>query len=167
MGGAGGRPKARDVAIVGAGVSGVYVGWRLLNAGAGEAVTIFEQSKRVGGRLLSLQPPGLPGVWCELGGMRYTSNQPNVVGLINELHLATHVFPVGEDENLLYLRGKHLRQAQFDDPGTPLPYQLEWAERGMNPGVLLGWAIDQLIPGATKMPAPQLRKFLQTYKVDG
>jgi monoamine oxidase len=156
-----------DVAIVGAGISGVYSGWRLLRSGKARSVTIFEQSKRVGGRLLSLAPPGLPGVWCELGGMRYTSNQPNVVGLIEELKLATHEFPVGEDENLLYLRGQHLRQAQFDDPGTSLPYQLEWAERGMNPGVLLGWAIDQLIPGATKMPAAQLRAFLEKYKVDG
>ena len=68
-----------EVAIVGAGISGVYAGWRLLGSGQAKSVTIFEQSKRVGGRLLSLQPPGLPDVWCELGGMRYTSNQPNVV----------------------------------------------------------------------------------------
>ena len=59
-------------------------------------MTIFEQSERIGGRLLSLQPPGLPGVLCELGGMRFTSNQPNVVGLIHQLQLATHVFPVTE-----------------------------------------------------------------------
>jgi monoamine oxidase len=156
-----------DVAIIGAGISGVYAGWRLVGSSGAKSVTVFEQSKRVGGRLLSLEPPGLPGVLCELGGMRYTSNQPNVVGLIDELHLATHVFPVGEKENLLYLRGKHLRQAHFEDPGAALPYDLEWGERGMDPGALLGWAVDQLIPGATKMPARQLRAFLQKYEIDG
>ena len=37
----------------------------------------------------------------------------------------------------------------------------------MDPGALLGWAVDQLIPGATKMPARQLRAFLQKYEIDG
>src|SRR5579884_2128607 len=56
-----------DVAIVGGGVSGVYSGWRLLTAGAGESpqlkklagkneklkVAVFEGTNRIGGRLLS------------------------------------------------------------------------------------------------------------------
>jgi len=167
MGGAGGRPKARDVAIVGAGVSGVYVGWRLLNAGAAKSVTIYEQSKRVGGRLLSLQPPGLPGVWCELGGMRFTSNQPLVCGLIQQLDLASHPFPVTEDPNINYLRGEIVRQQQFADPKVSLPYNLDWAEKGMDPDSLLGWAIDQVIPGATKMKSKHLRPFLENYELDG
>lgn len=167
MSGAGGKPEARDVAIVGAGVSGVYVGWRLLRARAARSVTIYEQSERIGGRLLSLQPPGLPGVWCELGGMRFTSNQPLVCGLIQQLELATHPFPVSEGPNINYLRGKAVRQEQFADPKVSLPYNLAWAEQGMDPDSLLGWAIDQVIPGATKMESKRLRPFLEKYKLGG
>lgn len=161
------RRQDLDVAIVGAGVSGVYAGWRLLGAGKAESVTIFEQSERIGGRLLSLQPPGLPGVWCELGGMRFTSNQSLVVGLIDELNLATHAFPVEEPENINYLRGMQIRQKDFADPKVSLPYTLDWAEKGMNPDDLLAYAVDQVIPGATQMATAQLRKFLETYTPQG
>ncbi len=167
MGATSGRGEGPDVAIVGAGVSGVYAGWRLLNAKAARSVTIYEQSHRIGGRLLSLQPPGLPHVWCELGGMRFTSNQELVVGLIQELELATHPFPVEEDANINYLRGVHVRNQDFANPDIKLPYNLEWAEQGMAPGDLLGYAIDQVIPGATKMASKDLRRFLDSYQLDG
>jgi monoamine oxidase len=156
-----------DVAIVGAGVSGVYAGWRLLGAGKADSVTVFERSERIGGRLLSLEPPGMPGVWCELGGMRFTSNQSLVVGLINELQLSTHPFPVEEGPNINYLRGVQIRQQEFTDPKTALPYTLDWAEKGMNPDDLLAYAVDQMIPGATQMGTAQLRKFLDTYVLEG
>ncbi len=82
---------------------------------------------------------GVSGVWCELGGMRFTPAQPLVGGLINELHLATHPFPVGEGLNINYLRGTYIRQQEFSDPTTSLPYDLAWAERGMNPEFLVAW----------------------------
>jgi monoamine oxidase len=164
---AGRRRQDLDVAIVGAGISGVYAGWRLLSEGKARSVTIYEQSGRVGGRLLSLQPPGLPGVWCELGGMRFTSSQTLVCGLVNQLHLATHNLPVDEGPNINYLRGVQIRDQDFADPTGSLPYTLGWAERGMAPGQLLGWAVDQVIPGATKMATGQLRAFLETYTLEG
>src|SRR3954447_15235334 len=97
-----------DVAIVGAGVAGVYAAWRLrTDTPKGRPqpnVQVFEQSGRVGGRLLSVQPPELPGVFCELGGMRYISSQRLVRSLIeNRLSLRTLPFSVGEPENLNYL----------------------------------------------------------------
>ena len=58
-----------DVAVVGGGVSGVYAAWRLMrdsgpatfgNAGARPRITVFEGSDRVGGRMLSVTPPGMP-----------------------------------------------------------------------------------------------------------
>jgi monoamine oxidase len=96
-----------DVAIVGAGVSGVYTGWRLLtDSPPGRAVPtvqVFEQSHRIGGRLLSVEPPGIPGVFCELCGMRYMSSQALVRSLIeNKLKLETRPFVVQMPENLNY-----------------------------------------------------------------
>jgi monoamine oxidase len=161
------REKDLDVVIVGAGVSGVYVGWRLLTTGRAKSVTILEQSQRVGGRLLSLQPPGLPDVWCELGGMRFTSNQPLIGGLVKQLNLPTHEFVVEEPDNINYLRGVQIRQQQLSDPTTALPYDLDWAERGMDPNSLLSYAVNQVIPGATQMSTAQMRKFLEKYMLEG
>jgi monoamine oxidase len=163
-----------DVAIAGAGVSGVYVGWRLLTGARPDGaappprrVEIFECSERVGGRLLSVQPPGIPNTWCELGGMRYMSSQPLVRSLIeNRLNLPTQPFPVDEPENLNYLRGKHVRNADLIKPGI-LPYDLSWSEKGQDPSSLLANAVDRLIPGVTQMPGYQLREFLATYTIDG
>jgi monoamine oxidase len=172
MAGSGRKQQVLDVAIVGGGVSGVYAGWRLLGAQKAKAkmkaVTLFEQSDRIGGRLLSVQVPGIPHVWCELGGMRFTSNQALVRTLVqDELLLPTHIFPVHEPENLNYLRGVRLRERDFADPAVSVPYALDWAETDLSPGNLLGYAIDQLIPGATKMPSAQLRSFLESYVLEG
>ncbi len=170
-----------DVAIVGAGVSGVYVGWRLLTSplpdtglsarisGAPSSgpprVAIFEESSRVGGRLLSVQPPGVPETFCELGGMRFMSTQPYVSNLIQKrLNLATATFVVDEPENLNYLRGLRVRNRDLNNAAL-LPYDLTWSER-QSPTTLLSDTVDRVIPGVTQMTSEQIRKFLATYKID-
>jgi protoporphyrinogen oxidase len=80
-----------DVAIVGGGVSGIYSAWRLIHSNPSKSsiqrawaekhsdgklkIGVFERSDRIGGRLLSLVPPGMPNLRAELGAMHYTSNQ--------------------------------------------------------------------------------------------
>ena len=114
-----------DVAIVGAGVSGLYSGWRWLSSpqGQGSRVAVFEASKRVGGRLLSAQPPGMPDARVELGGMRFTTGQKTVAALVDYLKLATEPFVVSQDQNIAYLRGKRLRTADLSDP-SKVPYDI-------------------------------------------
>ena len=36
-------------------------------------------------------------------------------------------FPVGEDDNIYYIRGKHLRSREFTNPDM-LPYRVSWLE---------------------------------------
>ena len=119
-----------DVAIVGGGVSGLYSGWRLLDSGAVKPgqVQLFELSDRLGGRLLSVTPPGMPQARIELGGMRFTTGQDTVKALVSYLGLATQDFPVGQDANVAYVRGKHLRTADLTDPDK-IPYVLTESER--------------------------------------
>ena len=156
-----------DVAVVGGGVSGVYSAWRLQAADPGRKIRLFECSKRIGGRLLSVTPPGMPHVHCELGGMRYMSSQPLVRSLVeNKLRLATCPQVVSEPENLAYLRGRHLRIAELADPGK-LPYQLDWAERGRLPDDLVSYAIEQVIPGVTTLRGDKLMALLKTFKIQG
>src|SRR5688572_30230995 len=99
-----------DVAIIGAGISGLYSGWRLLMDNAKLSIRLFELSERVGGRLISVQPPQMPHVFVELGRMRYASQQYLGRALVeNKLKMATRILYAGQPKNFAYLRGKLLR----------------------------------------------------------
>ncbi len=103
-----------DVAIIGAGCSGLYTGYRLLKDKFAQGSTptptvhIFELSDRVGGRLESVTLPGMGNVTGELGGMRYMTSQRIVTSLIEEVfkdQLTSIDFPMGNPEYLkMYLR---------------------------------------------------------------
>lgn len=178
-----------DFAIIGAGASGIYTAWRLANATAAEvaairkviggsgplSITVFEQSDRVGGRLLSVSPAALPGTAMELGGMRYLSNQPLVKGLVEEkLHVSHHPQDVDEPGNIAYLRRKMFRQADLHMPGVALPYDLTerelWEIKASGvtmPAQLILWAVLEQFPEIDGMPSDKLRGFLQRAEIDG
>ncbi len=122
-----------DVAIIGGGVGGVYSGMRLLEGpraadsplGQGPlSVTVFEMSNRIGGRLLSLRPPGIPDTRVEVGGMRYTSQHNYVIDLVKKFNLTPVDFPVRDPQNFVYVRGELLRNSDLTD-AAKLPYQLK------------------------------------------
>ncbi|GGE79780.1 flavin monoamine oxidase family protein [Niveispirillum cyanobacteriorum] len=156
-----------DIAIVGGGVTGTYCAWRLTGDQGitGAKVAMFEYSDRIGGRLYTKTIPGMPNIAAELGGMRYippseeddASNQPMVSNLIDALGLPSHVFlmgnpkpgpdgqPIGEKDNIFFLRGKHLKMKEQSDPDK-VPYNLSWNERGKSVNDLQVFAFDLLVP---------------------
>ncbi|RDU98013.1 flavin monoamine oxidase family protein [Trinickia dinghuensis] len=147
-----------DIAVVGAGVSGVYSAWRLQQADSRRKIVVFEGSERIGGRLLSVTPPDNPDMVAELGGMRILEAvQPLVTNLIAKLNLElpkdqqieTYPFPVDEPVNLAYLRGVHLRLSDFTKEPFKVPYQLSFLDRGQNAGAIIVNAIEQIVPGIT------------------
>ena len=105
-----------DVAIVGAGVSGVYTGWRLLAGDYGtggrrpESVAVFDMLDRVGGRLQSVVLPGME-IAGELGGMRYLTSQEIVTTLIEQVfQLNACEFPMGDPAtHFVYMRRQRFR----------------------------------------------------------
>src|SRR5215470_14698003 len=108
-----------DYAIVGGGISGIYSAWRLKLANPGKSVALFEQSKRLGGRLLTVVPPGIKTARVELGGMRFiVEAHPWVASLVNHLQLAIEDLAAGEDNNIAYLRGQQLRMSQLTYPNA-------------------------------------------------
>ena len=177
-----------DVAIVGGGVSGIYLGWRLVTAEPGDSstlkgwrndgtlrVAVFEGSHRIGGRLLSARPPAFPETTtCEIGGMRYVSSQVLVRSLVeNELKLPHYEQVVDRPSNIAYVRGKQLRSAQTRVPEM-LPYDLEWAESqyltnmpNSAPSGLIGWAIGKLLPGVNTLTGDALHEYLRDAVIDG
>jgi monoamine oxidase len=146
-----------DIAIVGGGVSGVYSAWKLKKKYPKKNIVVFEGSDHVGGRLLSVVPPGIPDMVAELGGMRILeNNQVLIVNLIKELNKALpknqqielYDFPVNEAQNIAYLRGVYLRLQDFNNNSPKVPYNLSFLERENMNGILVN-AIEQIVPGVT------------------
>ena len=176
-----------DVAIVGGGIGGIYTAWRLAVSPLGGEpakwagasgklkIALFEGSDRIGGRLLSAIPPGMPDTVCEIGGMRYVSSQTLVRSLIeNKLQLPRTEQVVDVPQNIAYIRGQFLRFAQVTDPEL-LPYDLEWVEQqwiaqppsGKDPSGLMGWAISRILPQVNSLSGDALQRFLRGAEVDG
>lgn len=100
-----------EVAIVGAGTSGLYSAYRLTTDKkySGEQVQIFDMNTKIAGRLESVIMPGM-NFWGELGGMRYLTSQEIVTTLIEG-------YPLSEED--LAQRKKIL-----DFPMTPIPFPM-------------------------------------------
>ena len=117
-----------DIAVVGAGVSGVYSAWRLASRGSGARICVFEAETRIGGRLLSVTPPGIPNARVELGGMRFMKGHTRVEGLLQHLGIAVRPFTVADPQNICYVRGRRLRHQDLKTPAL-IPYMLSPDER--------------------------------------
>lgn len=149
--------KKFDIAIVGGGVSGVYSAWKLKNRYPHKNIVVFEGSDHIGGRLLSVVPPGIPGMVAELGGMRILeNNQPLIVNLINELNanlsgheqIELYPFPVNQPPNIAYLRGVYLRLSDISANSPKVPYNLAFTEKENMNNIIVN-AIEQIVPGIT------------------
>jgi len=146
-----------DIAIVGGGVSGVYSAWKLKQKYPKLKIELFEGGDHIGGRLLSVRPPGIPDMVAELGGMRIMSTQIRINALIKEMNkqlpktkqIKNYPFPVDEAQNIAYLRGVHLRLSEFTSNPDKVPYQLAFLEKGNTSGSIITTALEQIIPGIT------------------
>src|SRR5580693_8168138 len=146
-----------DIAVVGGGVSGAYSAWRLQQSKTEAHIGLFEYSDRIGGRLYTATIAGLPHVKAELGGMRYIPGQHILVKcLVDHLRLAKKDFPmgapapVGSKCNLFYLRGRHLRLHELEDPAK-VPYNLAWSERGLGPTNLQVQVMNNIYPNMANL----------------
>ncbi len=144
-----GEDAPLDVAIIGGGVAGTYLAYRLTGRRPDWRIALFERSGRTGGRLLSLRVPGNNMVRAELGGMRYRTSQPLIAGLIETLQLETRPFPTVHDDNRFFLRGTRWR---LGNPGEAAnAFQLDGDEEGLSPGELLIAAFERVVPGASML----------------
>jgi monoamine oxidase len=124
--------RVLDYAIVGAGISGIYSAWRLRDSNRETSIELFEASDRLGGRLLTVVPPGIPSARVELGGMRYIyPAHAWVSSLVEHLELETEPLPADEPQNIAYVRGRLLRMFELTD-ASKLPYDVSPDEASEN-----------------------------------
>lgn len=121
-----------DVVIIGAGVSGTYTGWRLVEGGKKD-VHIFEGSDRIGGRIYTTRLPGMDNVPVELGAMRFHPSHKRLDALVKYLKLETAPFTQENENNFIYVRGKRFREKDEKE----LPYSLPAGEEGHDPYALV------------------------------
>ncbi len=155
-----------DLAVVGGGVAGCYVAYRIGRARPDWAVGLFEGSERIGGRLLSLRPPETSDVRAELGGMRFRTSQPLICGIIDELALETRPFGTAHPDNRFFLRGAHLRAPDFADPSL-VPYRLGVRHQARSPERLLLDAFETIVPRATALTDEEWGVIQRTHRFEG
>lgn len=144
-----------DVAIVGAGASGLYSGYRLRTGVDTNGnplnlkVNIFEASDRICGRLDSVQLPGME-VTAELGGMRYMDTQKIISGLIDKYQtdglLKSIPFEMGDSGNqLIYLRKQRYHADDYKKPGFKTRYDVEEKYQGKSANYVFNDIIDTVL----------------------
>ena len=108
-----------DVAIVGAGMAGLFSAWRLLTHNPNLKIHLFDLLNRTGGRLdtdrvyirdLDKDPSQEASVEVkdEEGGMRFNTSMQQLFTLLNELGLCSQVvhFGSGDQNNRFCVRGR-------------------------------------------------------------
>jgi Flavin containing amine oxidoreductase len=141
-------PEQADVLIVGAGVSGLYCAWRLLQATPGIKIAIVEKDGRIGGRLdtdrvIILDDSGKPvETKDEEGGMRFNFQMQELMELAHQLKLDDQIvrFGMGGDNNRYYVRGHSFTVAEAAQDGNAIwsqLYTLDVREQGLSPGQLV------------------------------
>lgn len=149
--------RTLDVAVVGAGVSGLYTGYRLLSAAdeadvdlASSRVGVFDLNDRIGGRLESVVLPGMDFAG-ELGGMRYMKSQKIVKTLVEDVfdRLTHRTFPMGDPANhLRYFRKQRFTADQWTGSSTvDVPYHLDGDDAGLSPDQLFDKIVYDVLMG--------------------
>jgi monoamine oxidase len=153
-----------DVAIVGAGAAGTYLGYRLTRARPDWRIAIFERSQRIGGRLWSVNVDGLEHP-IELGGMRYMSGHRLVQAVVDELGIETRAFDPAEQPERTFLRG--VVGSSPDDPDGGRGYELPAGEAGRSASDLMRSAFLEIVPQAGELDEAGWRRRRATAKFGG
>ena len=153
-----------DLAIVGAGAAGTYLGYRLIQARPDWRIAILERSERIGGRLWSVRVDGLSKP-IELGGMRFMSGHALVQSVVDELGIPTRAFDPANQPERTVLRG--VLGSSDDDPQGGRGYELPAGEAGRSAADLLTDAFLRIAPELRDLDEAGWRRYRATATFGG
>ncbi len=174
-------PSSVHTLVVGAGMAGLYVTWRVLDRDPDASILIFEKSDRTGGRLDSDLIHFKDGrkeetVKEEEGGMRFTLDlMDNLMALLLILGLDKEVvpFPMGPNgNNRLYFRGTSFNNDQAAEDNYALwdrLYNLAPAEQGINPSTIIDTVFNRILsvnPQFKDRPVKRTPEFWQKFRLE-
>lgn len=175
------------VAIVGAGMSGLYSAWRLQNEAGISDFAILERSNRTGGRLDSdlvnfknqhhqCGDPEYIEVKEEQGGMRFLfDDMDTLMALFLALDLENQIVPFPMNSggnNRLFFRGESfsVKDAQKDDYAIWSElYNLAPSEQGVNPKDIVNVVFNRILkanPQFKDRPESRGPEFWQDFRLD-
>lgn len=171
-------PNHVDVLVIGAGMSGLYATWRLLDNDPNTDVLIFERSNRTGGRLDSdlIHFKGGATVKEEEGGMRFTfDTMDDLMSLFLILGIDDQIVPFPMNSggnNRLYFRGHSFTNAQASSGDFAIwdaLYNLDQAEQGINPKTIIDTVFNRILdvnPQFTERPDNRSPEFWQKFRLE-
>ncbi|MEZ4295240.1 MAG: FAD-dependent oxidoreductase [Polyangiaceae bacterium] len=127
-------PTGAKVVVIGGGMAGVHCTYRLAKAGVD--VTLYEASKRVGGRMYTARDQFADGQLCELGGELIDTGHATLHSLATELGIALDDRwadePAGFKREIYYMAGVEIPEETIVEQFTPvadiMAMQVEKAE---------------------------------------
>jgi hypothetical protein len=172
-----------DVLIVGAGVSGLYTAYRLLEQDNKRKVVILDRLNRTGGRLdsdlVAIKDPyddKTSIVKEEEGGMRFEDSMAELMSLFTVLELCNDAVYFPMTTNRYFFRGHSFTEAESKENNNAIwgeLYDLQPAEQNQSPGYILGVIYQRIlnvnaVENVPKKPTPEFwQKFRLDFKWDG
>lgn len=127
------------VAVIGAGLAGLTAARTLKRAGV--AVTLYEGSSRVGGRVHSVVDQLGPGLTTELGGEFIDSRHTDLLALVKEFGLQLIDTEAGSEDALVpsyYFGAEHFSEAQVIREFEPLAARMRVDTDTLSTGISSG-----------------------------
>ncbi|AWB68237.1 amine oxidoreductase [Saccharobesus litoralis] len=172
-------PDYAKIVVVGAGMSGLYSTWRLLNETQGnDDIVILERSGRTGGRLDSDLVEFSDGdiVKEEEGGMRFLfEGMDDLMSLFMTLDLQDQIVPFPMNSggnNRLYFRGHSFDVASASQDDYAIwseLYNLDPQEQGVNPKDIINVVFNRILaanPDFNQRPEVRGPEFWQAFRLD-
>jgi hypothetical protein len=167
-----------DVLIVGAGVSGLYTAYRLLEQDNKRKVVILDRLNRTGGRLdsdlVTIKDPydnKKTIIKEEEGGMRFEESMEELMSLFTVLELCNDAVYFPMTTNRYFFRGHSFTEAESKENNNAIwgeLYDLEPAEQNQSPGAILGVIYKRIlnVNGVENVPTKPTPEFWQKFRLD-
>lgn len=158
----------KKILIIGAGMAGLVAASLLKEAG--HNVTIFEASKRVGGRIYTKRSPFINGQYMEAGAMRIPNHHYLTLEYIKKFRLPVNSFINTTPNDLIFVNGIKTRQYLYQQNPDILGYPVAPHERGQTAEELIQTVLQPVIDFINLNPLENWKwviKEYDKYSMDG